>query len=288
MSIPPDPTIIATARDAIAAADALLIHAGAGIGVDSGLPDFRGSEGFWQAYPPFRALGLDFASLANPRWFSRDPALAWGFYGHRLDLYRRTAPHAGFAALRAEADARPDGAFVFTSNVDGHFTKAAFPADRIVECHGSIHHMQCATPCCGRITAFDGPAPAVDPTTMRASGPLPTCPACHHVARPNILMFGDGQWLSARTTAQEQRFEAWLRGRRGRRVVILEFGAGLAVPTVRHTSEHLQRALGATLVRINPRESEGPSGTLSLPLGALAACQALLPQHFGDPHANPA
>jgi NAD-dependent SIR2 family protein deacetylase len=31
------------------AADAAMITAGAGIGVDSGLPDFRGSEGFWKA-----------------------------------------------------------------------------------------------------------------------------------------------------------------------------------------------------------------------------------------------
>jgi NAD-dependent SIR2 family protein deacetylase len=284
MSTPPDPTTLAAARDAIAAADALLIHAGAGIGVDSGLPDFRGSEGFWQAYPPFRALGLDFAAMANPRWFTRDPAFAWGFYGHRLALYRETTPHAGFAALLAESRACPDGAFIFTSNVDGQFAKAGFETERIVECHGSIHHIQCATPCCGRITAFDGPAPAIDPTTMRAVGPLPTCPACHAVARPNILMFGDSQWLASRSNAQEQRFESWLRGRRGRRVVILEFGAGLGIPTVRHTSEQLQRSLGATLVRINPREPEGPPGTLSLPLGALAACRALLPHRFpSDP-----
>src|SRR5262245_7510055 len=42
------------AATAIRDADALLIGAGAGMGVDSGLPDFRGNEGFWNAYPPFR------------------------------------------------------------------------------------------------------------------------------------------------------------------------------------------------------------------------------------------
>src|SRR5271168_2192516 len=80
-------------------ADALLIGAGAGMGVDSGLPDFRGSQGFWRAYPLYEKLGLDFASMANPRWFDEDPTFAWGFYGHRLELYRRTAPHRGFAVL---------------------------------------------------------------------------------------------------------------------------------------------------------------------------------------------
>ena len=38
-------------------AEAVLITAGAGIGVDSGLPDFRGNEGFWKAYPPIAKLG---------------------------------------------------------------------------------------------------------------------------------------------------------------------------------------------------------------------------------------
>ena len=52
------------------------------MGVDSGLPDFRGDRGFWKAYPPYAKLGLHFAEMANPRWFDSDPELAWGFYGH--------------------------------------------------------------------------------------------------------------------------------------------------------------------------------------------------------------
>jgi NAD-dependent SIR2 family protein deacetylase len=39
-------------------ADGLLIAAGAGMGVDSGLPDFRGNEGFWKAYPALAKQGL--------------------------------------------------------------------------------------------------------------------------------------------------------------------------------------------------------------------------------------
>lgn len=109
------------ATTAIREADALLITAGAGMGVDSGLPDFRGNEGFWKAYPVAARLGLSFMDLANPHWFAKDPALAWAFYGHRLNLYRRTIPHAGFATLLRWAERKPAGYFVFTSNVDGHF-----------------------------------------------------------------------------------------------------------------------------------------------------------------------
>ena len=39
-------------------AEAILITAGAGMGVDSGLPDFRGNEGFWNAYPIAKKLNL--------------------------------------------------------------------------------------------------------------------------------------------------------------------------------------------------------------------------------------
>lgn len=46
--------LVASAVDALARADALLVTAGAGIGVDSGLPDFRGTDGFWRAYPALR------------------------------------------------------------------------------------------------------------------------------------------------------------------------------------------------------------------------------------------
>jgi NAD-dependent SIR2 family protein deacetylase len=107
------------AADVIKQADAILIGAGAGMGVDSGLPDFRGNEGFWKAYPPFGKLGLSFTDLAQPRWFHTDPAQAWGFYGHRRNLYRGTAPHAGFAILRRWVERMAGGSFVFTSNVDG-------------------------------------------------------------------------------------------------------------------------------------------------------------------------
>src|SRR5437870_5988590 len=135
------------AAEAIAAADALLIGAGAGMGVDSGLPDFRGDKGFWKAYPPYEKLGLDFISLANPRWFRDDPTLAWGFYGHRLNLYRSTTPHPGFQILKGWAERMPRNGFIYTSNVDGHFQRAGFSAGGILEVHGALDFMQCTRDC---------------------------------------------------------------------------------------------------------------------------------------------
>ena len=67
--------------EALSHAEGLLIGAGAGMGVDSGLPDFRGTSGFWKAYPPLAKLGIQFEDMANPRWFKESPELAWGFTG---------------------------------------------------------------------------------------------------------------------------------------------------------------------------------------------------------------
>ena len=67
--------MIESVAETVRAADAMLITAGAGMGVDSGLPDFRGDQGFWKAYPPFERLGVSFVDMANPAWFARDPEL---------------------------------------------------------------------------------------------------------------------------------------------------------------------------------------------------------------------
>jgi NAD-dependent SIR2 family protein deacetylase len=266
----PSDDAIELAAASIRDADALLITAGAGMGVDSGLPDFRGGAGFWKAYPPYEKLGLRFEQMANPALFESDPELAWGFYGHRLHLYRTVRPHAGFAKLLAWAAAKPGGYFVFTSNVDGQFQAAGFDPDRVVECHGSIHHLQCAQSCDGKIW----PAIVsvkVDRETMRAVGPLPRCPSCGGLARPNILMFGDGYWISDRTDDQTAKFLVWAKSVAGKRMVVIECGAGTAIPTVRMQSERAARWSDGLLIRINPRESQVPSGYISLPMPTVAA-----------------
>jgi NAD-dependent SIR2 family protein deacetylase len=260
---------------AIATADALLIGAGAGMGVDSGLPDFRGSHGFWRAYPPYQRLGLDFVALANPRWFAEDATLAWGFYGHRMGLYRQTSPHEGFSILQRWVSRARQGAFVFTSNVDGHFQRAGFAPERIVEVHGSFEGMQCTRECGVGVFPGESIKVDIDPQTMRAIPPLPSCPSCGALARPNILMFGDWGWNSARTDIQMRRLNSWIDSMDDGRLAVIECGAGQAVPTVRVTCERIARQWNGTLVRINPREPDVPTGQVALPMGALAALRAL-------------
>jgi NAD-dependent SIR2 family protein deacetylase len=115
----------------------------------------------------------------------------------------------------------------------------------------------------------------LDEDSMRSRAPYPSCPACGALARPNILMFGDWQWDSSRAATQELRLEAWLGEVASSRLVIVECGAGTAVPTVRWFSENTAAATGATLIRINVREPDAPPDQIELAMGAREALEAI-------------
>lgn len=262
------------AAAALSAADGLVIAAGAGMGVDSGLPDFRGRAGFWRAYPALADSGIAFEDIANPEGFRRHIALSWGFYGHRLNLYRATVPHEGFALLKAWGETLPKGYSVFTSNIDGQFQKAGFEGSRIHECHGSIHHLQCSVPC----SPFIWPAvrflPEVDEQRCLLENDWPRCPKCYQPARPNVLMFSDGEWLDGRQRLQAQAQDRWLA--QLQRPVVVEIGAGTAIPSVRRFAEWVAETRQGTLIRINPREPDVRRGQdVGLAMGALDALRSM-------------
>ena len=269
-----NPEAILTAAKIIRTSNALLITAGAGMGVDSGLPDFRGPQGFWRAYPAYQKLGLRFEELANPRWFERDPELAWGFYGHRMNLYRATKPHAGFDILKKWSARMPQGTFIITSNVDGHFQGTGFDPNTVFEVHGSIHHAQCLKLCGSEIFSALKFNVTVDPETFRASPPLPSCPECGGLARPNILMFGDGDFDHARAAEQKERLQQWL-AQVDDGFAVLELGAGSNVPTIRVMNMGMTLTHDARLIRINPREAGVESDQIGIEEGALEALRAI-------------
>lgn len=261
---------IEQAANAISQADAMIILAGAGMGVDSGLPDFWGKEGFWKAYPMLEKAGRDFSRMATPELFETLPELAWGFYGHRLNLYRKTQPHAGFEILKRWAQTMPEGYFVYTSNVDGQFQKALFDDQKIYECHGSIHHLQTLMGK-GELISADGFEVDVDFDCLHAKNLLHH-PTTNELLRPNILMFNDAYFDFSRAEQQQLSYMTWLkplRSRKSKKVVIIEIGAGSALPAVRHQSAQLRNWLDSTYIQINPQP--GPKADIKLPLGALEA-----------------
>ena len=139
--------------------------------------------------------------------------------------------------------------FIYTSNVDGQFQKAGFPEDKIYECHGSIHFVQC-TKCKSGIKS----AKNLD---FKKRYFVPTCDKCNSSLRPNIMMFLDNNWDDSRSSEQFKRYTKFKRDatERNKRIVVIEIGAGTEIPTVRHNSERLGM-FNTRIIRINPREDK--------------------------------
>lgn len=260
------------AAEAIKQSDFLLITAGAGMGVDSGLPDFRSPQGFWRAYPPISRLGLSFPETSNPQWFYRDPSFIWAFFGHRYNLYTTTVPHTGFSILKSWCSSKDY--FIFTSNVDGQFQKSGFPESHIVECHGSIHYLQCTEPHLCTLSIWPMSEIHVDLSVFKAKDPLPKCINCGKLARPNILMFGDYGWIPDRTESQKERLDLSI-NRKKWKICVVEIGAGDSVYTVRAFGEHYVYREKASFIRINPDSDFNESQGIHLKIGALEGLSIL-------------
>lgn len=255
----PSTDLYQIAAELIYSADTLLITAGAGFGVDSGLPDFRGEDGFYTAYPQFKLSRRPLHKVATPNFFIENPRRAWGFYAHRYHLYQRTDPHLGYAIVNNWLALK--GGFVVTTNVDGHFIKSGLDRLHLLEDHGSINHLQCFRNCNESIYKVVT-MPIVEECNLSAVGNLPLCPFCGGPARPNILMFNDYHWNSARTDAQKLRYSDWFTKYKGNKIVVIEIGAGIAIPTLRHLLSNRTR------IRINPHDCEAPLKGIGIKEGA--------------------
>jgi len=111
--------------------------------------------------------------------------------------------------------------------------------------------------------------------SMRCTSPLPSCPGCGSLARPNILMFSDFFWDSSILNHQEEQLSTWLEKNANQHLLILEFGAGLSVPTVRSFCESVKANYECGMIRVNPRDHHVPAGAYGLPCGALDAIELL-------------
>jgi NAD-dependent SIR2 family protein deacetylase len=220
-------------------ADGILILAGAGMSVDSGLPDFRGSNGMWTKAKE------DFISLATARGFDDDPLASWNFYISRMLAYGHTKPHAGYTRLLDAVNQHGKDYFVVTSNVDGHFHMAGYDPARIYEIHGDLRHAQCKQPCTRQLQ----PMPRFT-ATLSSIDEIPRCARCQQSLRPNVLMFSDPSMVWTNIDLGEDRFRRWMEPRMS--VLGIEIGAGTVIPSIRYIAEERT----STLIRINPYESK--------------------------------
>ena len=124
---------------------------GAGVSAESGVPTFRGAEGYWVV----GSRNYHAQELATNQAFRHMPAAVWGWYLHRLRVCRAAAPNAAHHAIASLAHALGDGFQLITQNVDGLHARAGTPAERTYEIHGNISRMRCSHACEGLVNVPD-------------------------------------------------------------------------------------------------------------------------------------
>jgi NAD-dependent deacetylase len=173
----------------------VLVLTGAGVSAESGIPTFRGKDGYWR--------NLDPARLATPEAFARDPKLVWDWYRERRERIRNARPNAAHEAIARLAQ-RADEFLLVTQNVDDLQARAGIPAQRMVRIHGDIFAARCSR--CDFSYGGSGGSPeppgtcVAQPTnrqlrSIAASSErdlnVPTCPKCQALMRPGVVWFGE-------------------------------------------------------------------------------------------------
>jgi len=165
-----------------------LVLTGAGVSAESGIPTFRGKDGYWR--------NLDPAKLAMPEAFARDPKLVWEWYRERRQRIRDAQPNAGHEAI-AQLAQHPDEFLLITQNVDDLHARAGVANEKMVQIHGDIFVTKCSR--CdfsekGRGGSPEPPARgrlrSIAPTSEN-NVDLPRCPECAALMRPGVVWFGE-------------------------------------------------------------------------------------------------
>ena len=122
----------------------ITVLTGAGISAESGIPTFRGPEGYWtvgsRAYHP--------QEMATCAMFRQRPDDVWQWYLHRATVCHAAAPHPGHRAIAAMETLVGDRFTMITQNVDGLHQRALQESGlsglvEIIELHGSIFRDKC-------------------------------------------------------------------------------------------------------------------------------------------------
>ncbi len=163
---------------------------GAGISAESGIPTFRGKEGYWRVgsrnYQP--------EELATRAAFQRMPEEVWAWYLYRRGVCQGAQPNAAHLALVNAEQRCGDRFLLVTQNVDGLHLRAGNTLDRTYQIHGNIDFMRCTKEC------LPAPVPIPDGVELgwekgRALGDqeldLLRCPSCGAMTRPHVLWFDE-------------------------------------------------------------------------------------------------
>jgi len=167
----------------------MAVLTGAGISAESGIPTFRGPEGYWRVgsreYRP--------EEMATYAMFRRDPWEVWSWYLYRWTVCARAQPNRGHTGVAAMERALGDRFRLITQNVDGLHLRAGNSGERTFQIHGNLHHMRCGRPCSTDLRPLPSsvqPKGRNEPVREEEKRLL-ICPACGGLARPHVLWFDE-------------------------------------------------------------------------------------------------
>jgi NAD-dependent deacetylase len=223
---------------------------GAGISAESGIPTFRGAEGYWvvgsRNYMP--------QEMATHAMFLRRPEEVWRWYLYRFGVCRHAQPNEGHRALVAIERALGDRFALVTQNIDGLHLRAGSSPERTFAIHGEAAWVRCAGGCPGRLPLPDlGPRDAATPFADADRAAL-TCPRCRGWLRPHVL------WFDEYYDEENYRADSALEAAR-RAALLLVVGTSGATNLPAQIGELAWR-LGTPIVDVNPDDN---------PFAALAA-----------------
>jgi NAD-dependent deacetylase len=203
----------------------VLVITGAGVSAESGIPTFRGKDGYWRNLDPIK--------LATSEAFAHDPELVWQWYRERRQRIRNTQPNAGHEAIARLAQ-RADEFLLVTQNVDDLHERAGLAKAEMVQIHGDIFLTKCSR--CG-----------FEQEHEQEQNGVPRCIKCNALMRPGVVWFGEP--LPLRET---QRVENYLQ--RDSCGVVIVAGTTATFGYIIDWALRASRR-GGELIEVNPEET---------------------------------
>ena len=218
-----DENLISKTAQSIRRAKKVVAFTGAGISVESGIPDFRGPSGLWEKYDP-----MEYATIEA---FHANPKKVWNMLKEMAALLERSQPNPAHRAL-ARLEEMGLLSSIITQNIDHLHQEAG--SQRVIEFHGTSRNLVCIL--CGRF--YDRRRVSLDP--------LPPKCACTGVLKPNFVFFGEPIPWGAQLEAKEEA---------GGCDVMLVIGTS-AVVSPACDLPVLAKKRGATIVELNLGETQ--------------------------------
>ena len=210
---------------------------GAGISVESGIPDFRSENGLWSRYEP-----MEYGHISS---FRADPGKVWKMLMEMDALLEAASPNPAHVAL-ARLEERSLLKVVITQNVDSLHQKAG--SRGVIEFHGHGRTLRCDR--CGERVPRDA---------VRLSGEPPLCD-CGSAMRPEFVFFGE--------QIPEEAYAGAVEAAR-RCDLMLVIGTSAAVAPASHLP-FLAKKGGAAIIVVDPQNIEIPSACIDLHIAQAA------------------